>query len=155
MSTKKVEIVPGDALDCTGGYTNTGNFCALQYRRNSDDTVDGETIFVKTDCQTRVPLPMEQQDLIYRNKGVAYERGMYGAFAAAWNGPDSSKNGGVGAICFPDDGANISAYGLLDDYKTLYESLYKTPGQQILSSGTTLVSTDSLPTLLYKSLIMS
>src|SRR5690606_29527433 len=55
-------------------WETTGNYCATQLRRHPDGTVDGDTIFVKTDCDTRMPRPMEEQDEAYRREGVALPR---------------------------------------------------------------------------------
>ncbi|KAJ5159063.1 uncharacterized protein N7500_008714 [Penicillium coprophilum] len=49
------------------------NYCVDDLRRYSDSTVDGETIFVYTDCMTRRPLPMDQQSSTYSLPGVALD----------------------------------------------------------------------------------
>ena len=50
----------------------------------SNPTTKGDTIFVKTDCGTREPLPMEDQDPAYQHAGVALPRAMYEAYSATW-----------------------------------------------------------------------
>jgi hypothetical protein len=69
-----------------------GNICTDVQRLNSDGTVDAETIFVKTDCGTREPLPLEQQDPVYQKPGVPLDRGTYSLMAAGWDniGPAST-----------------------------------------------------------------
>ena len=49
------------------------DYCVDGLRQSPDGTVDGETIFVYTDCTTRLPLPMDQQTSIYGLPGVALD----------------------------------------------------------------------------------
>ncbi|KAI1266117.1 hypothetical protein F5Y18DRAFT_426006 [Xylariaceae sp. FL1019] len=44
--------------------------CATQQMTDSKGVPDGNTIFVKTDCKSKVPLPITEQDPIYRFTGV-------------------------------------------------------------------------------------
>ncbi|CAG7998852.1 unnamed protein product [Penicillium nalgiovense] len=64
-----------EAHRCVGDMHTSINYCVDDLRRYPDGTVDGETIFVYTDCMTRFPLPMDQQTSIYRLPGVALDRG--------------------------------------------------------------------------------
>jgi hypothetical protein len=57
------------------GMHTIENYCIDALRQYPDGTVDGETIFVYTDCMARLPLPMDQQTSIYRLPGVALDRG--------------------------------------------------------------------------------
>jgi hypothetical protein len=63
------------AYQCVHDMQTIKNYCVDDLRRYSDGTIDGETIFVYTDCVTRLPLPMDQQSSIYRLPGVAMDRG--------------------------------------------------------------------------------
>jgi hypothetical protein len=69
---------------CSGGFENIGNFCGSQARKNSDGSADGDTIFVRTDCQTREALPADRQDPIYRNPGVPLDRGALANILQSW-----------------------------------------------------------------------
>ncbi|KAJ6190269.1 hypothetical protein N7519_000290 [Penicillium mononematosum] len=64
-----------EAHRCMGDMHTSIDYCVDDLRRYPDGTVDGETIFVYTDCTTRLPLPMDQQTSIYRLPGVALDRG--------------------------------------------------------------------------------
>lgn len=73
---------------CLGDYTTTGNVCAQELRHNSDGSVDGETIFVRTHCDNRMPLPSGDQDPVYQKPGVPMDRGMQEAWAETWGKED-------------------------------------------------------------------
>jgi hypothetical protein len=60
---------------CVGNMHTIENYCVDALRQYPDGTVDGETIFVYTDCMTRLPLPMDQQTSIYGLPGVALDPG--------------------------------------------------------------------------------
>ncbi|KAJ5528837.1 hypothetical protein N7527_002230 [Penicillium freii] len=66
-----------EADRCVDTINTIENYCVDDLRRYPDGTVDGATIFVYTDCTTRLPLPMHQQTSIYRLPGVALDRGEY------------------------------------------------------------------------------
>lgn len=64
-----------EADNCVGDMQTIENYCVDDLRRYPDGTVDGVTIFVYTDCITRLPLPMaEQTSRIFRLPGVALDR---------------------------------------------------------------------------------
>ncbi|KAL8995624.1 MAG: hypothetical protein Q9169_004667 [Polycauliona sp. 2 TL-2023] len=44
----------------------------------------GDTVFVRTDCGTRLPLPMDMQDPAYNHPGVPLDRGEFEAVSATW-----------------------------------------------------------------------
>ncbi|KUJ17615.1 uncharacterized protein LY89DRAFT_733454 [Mollisia scopiformis] len=117
MTTAPVEwmdmggIVP---VPYCGVSTDIGNYCASEARKNSDGTVDGETIFVKTDCNTREPLPADEQDPVYQNPGVPMDRGVLTTMILSWpeqgpnqSGPDMSSSACV--KCTNDLGASSCA----------------------------------------------
>jgi hypothetical protein len=63
-----------EADHCSGNMHNLDDYCVDDLRLNPDGTVDGTTIFVYTDCATRLPLPMNQQtSRVYRIPGVALD----------------------------------------------------------------------------------
>lgn len=64
-----------EAHRCVDDMHTVENYCVDALRRYPDGTVDGETILVYTDCMTRLPLPMDQQTIIYRLPGVALDQG--------------------------------------------------------------------------------
>lgn len=53
-----------------------------------DGEPDGVVLFVKIDCVTRQPLPMDQQDPVYRQPGVPLDRGSYDIMVLSW--PDNT-----------------------------------------------------------------
>jgi hypothetical protein len=63
--------------DCVSDVQTIESYCVDDLRRYPDGTIDGVTIFVYTECMTRLPLPMAQQSSIYRLPGVALDRGEY------------------------------------------------------------------------------
>jgi hypothetical protein len=69
---------------CKWPYHNTQNVCAPEPWKNSDGTVDGETVFVKTDCGNRQPLHLDQQDAVYQQPGVPMDRGEYLSLITTW-----------------------------------------------------------------------
>src|SRR2546430_13796704 len=98
MSSQDVNVIPGGALDCVEGVTTTGNFCADQLRLNNDKSVDGETIFIRINCDNRMPLGNDQQDLVYQKPGVPLDRGLYSAFAS-WGDNDVSTSTASNVKC--------------------------------------------------------
>ncbi|PLN85513.1 hypothetical protein BDW42DRAFT_160637 [Aspergillus taichungensis] len=91
LSTQHVRAMPSPILPvywCLGDYTTTPNVCAQELRHNSDGTVDGETIFVRTHCDNRMPLPSGDQDPVYQKPGVPMDRGMQEAWAETWGKED-------------------------------------------------------------------
>lgn len=83
--------------------TTTGNVCVDDQRLNSDGTVDSETIFVKTDCVTRQPLP-DGQDPVYGQPGVPLDRGQYDIMAENWQSVGEASQGLAAST--PQCGAN-------------------------------------------------
>lgn len=69
---------------CVGTPSHIPNFCGNEPKRNADGTADGDTIFVRTDCATRAPLPNDQQDPVYQNPGVPLDRGVLAAIIGGW-----------------------------------------------------------------------
>ena len=127
MSAQEVDIVPGGALDCVGKLDLTGNFCADQLRRNNDDTVDGDTIFVRTDCETRMPLDPSKQDPVFRKPGVPLDRGMAEAFAQAWASADIiTASAGEDNKC-----GNADDSPLISDCTHAMSSLLAAPGDTV------------------------
>ena len=71
--------------DDRGKWSTTGNYCQSQLKRHPDGTVDGDTIFVRTDCSTRKPLPDDKQDDIYKRPGVPLPRVLQDAWATTFD----------------------------------------------------------------------
>ncbi|KAK9418565.1 hypothetical protein SUNI508_08053 [Seiridium unicorne] len=104
VTVKRIEIpfdgtytnVPGGSISetpigilanipwCTSPVTTTGNVCDGAPWKNSDGSVDGETIFVRKDCGDRRPLPADEQDPVYQKPGVALDRGSIAAMIDSW-----------------------------------------------------------------------
>lgn len=84
--------------------STSGNVCVAQQRLLPDGSAQGTTIFVKTDCVTTEPLPMDQQDPIYRQPGVPLDRGTYDALAESWKSIGAASQGLV--YSSPQCGAN-------------------------------------------------
>ncbi|KAL8770091.1 MAG: hypothetical protein Q9209_004129 [Squamulea sp. 1 TL-2023] len=63
----------------------------------------GDTIFVRTDCGTRLPLPMDLQDPAYNHSGVPLDRGDYDAVSATW-GLEVNALSGLSEISCEDIG---------------------------------------------------
>ncbi|KAL8787177.1 MAG: hypothetical protein Q9213_002393 [Squamulea squamosa] len=63
----------------------------------------GDTIFVRTDCGTRLPLPMDKQDPAYNHPGVPLDRGDYEAVSATW-GLEVNALSGLSEITCEDIG---------------------------------------------------
>ncbi|KAL4926736.1 uncharacterized protein BDV17DRAFT_268993 [Aspergillus undulatus] len=110
-----ISYYPGFQISCNHDKrTNIQNYCQKQLWRNQDGTVDGETIFVYTDCSNRMPLPMEEQDPVYQKPGVALDRGVYEAYANAWGNidrtvdADSLVSCGLGLQTEPTDIGNCT-----------------------------------------------
>ncbi|KAI1176529.1 hypothetical protein F4777DRAFT_262066 [Nemania sp. FL0916] len=62
---------------------NEGNVCdAIPWAVGGQ--ADGETIFVRTDCGTRQPLPADQQDPVYQKPGVPLDRGVVAQMLNTW-----------------------------------------------------------------------
>ena len=55
-------------------FENHPGFCVEQLVKYPDGTVSGDTIFVKTNCADRPPLPPDQQDPAYNHPGVPIDR---------------------------------------------------------------------------------
>lgn len=108
MSSQDVVSVPGGALDCEGHSNLIGNFCADQLRLNADKTVDGDTIFVKTNCETRMPLAPSRQDPAYRKPGVPLDRSVAEAFAAAWKDVDAISTSDNKVECESSEASPLS-----------------------------------------------
>lgn len=128
MSTQNVVTVPGGALDCDGDAQLTGNFCADQLKLNGDGKSDGDTIFVKTDCGTRMPLDPSKQDPAYQKPGVPLDRGTSEAWAAVWADADSISTSSKNDVACEVSNDIPS----MDDCTHAFESLLQFPGQQIL-----------------------
>jgi hypothetical protein len=62
--------------------------CVEQLRLNRDGSIDGETIFVRTDCGTRMPLGKDKQDPVYQKPGVPLDRGLQESWALTWEKND-------------------------------------------------------------------
>ena len=127
MSTQNVVTVPGGALDCDGDAQLTGNFCADQLKRNSDGKSDGDTIFVKTDCGTRMPLDPSKQDPAYQKPGVPLDRGTAEAWAAVWADTDSVSASSDDVKCETSD-----ASPAMDDCTHAFNSLLQSPSVGVL-----------------------
>ena len=127
MSSQDVGVVPGGALDCEGDTNLIGNFCADQLRRNDDKTVDGDTVFVKTDCGTRMPLDPSEQDPAYQKPGVPLDRGTAAAFAAAWADVDTISASANDVKCETSDNSP-----LMLDCTHAFASLLGSPGMGAL-----------------------
>lgn len=57
---------------CLGDMVGRDNWCVEDLRKAPGGMLDGTTIFVYTDCESRLPLPMSQQrSTIYKMPGVA------------------------------------------------------------------------------------
>ncbi|KAL2834380.1 hypothetical protein BDW59DRAFT_156312 [Aspergillus cavernicola] len=106
-----------------------------------DGTVNGETIFVRTDCSNWMPLPMEEQDLVYQKPGVALDSGVYEAYANAWGNIDQTVNAdslvscGLGLQTEPTDIGNCTQ---------ALEFLLQEPGTEIPREKKLLKATDVL-----------
>ncbi|KAH8896719.1 hypothetical protein GQ53DRAFT_818986 [Thozetella sp. PMI_491] len=76
---------------CGDPENHIQNFCSVDSKKNPDGTVDGDVIFVRTNCENREPLPMDQQDPIYGKDGVAMPRGELVTLLSTFsnNGPDN------------------------------------------------------------------
>lgn len=85
MSSQSVLGIPPVPV-CGGDVQSQENFCSSQPQKNPDGTADGDTIFVRTDCATRVPLDPSQQDPIYQNPSVPLDRGQLADILASWQG---------------------------------------------------------------------
>jgi hypothetical protein len=82
----------GNYFYCGNPEEHIQNYCAQEARRNPDGSVDGEVIFVRSDCETRLPLDMEHQDPIYQKPGVPMDRGQLQGILTTFgdNGPDKN-----------------------------------------------------------------
>lgn len=72
------------SFSCQGPMQNDRDFCGKAPKLQFDGRMDGTTIFVKTDCVTRKPLPMEDQDPIFRQPGVPLSRGDVTSMIRGW-----------------------------------------------------------------------
>lgn len=77
--------------ECAGPPTSIGNYCVSK-QRDPGGKPDGRTVWVKTDCVTNLPLPKNQQNPIYQQKGVAMHRG--GQMARALSDGAKQQHGG-------------------------------------------------------------
>ncbi|KAI0517622.1 hypothetical protein F5B22DRAFT_603557 [Xylaria bambusicola] len=73
----------GHALNYCVNVVTEGNVCD-EVTWTINGQADGETIFVKTDCTTREPLPLDQQDPIYQQPGVPLDRGLVASILNTW-----------------------------------------------------------------------
>lgn len=74
---------------------NIKNFCAEQpWHWPTKDDLDGQTVFIRIDCITRMPLPIKEQDPIYRMPGVPLDNGLQKLYAKAWKARDEIKTAG-------------------------------------------------------------
>ena len=88
-----------------GGVKTHGNVCISQGTKapGSEQTPRGDTIFVRTDCGNRKPLPMDQQDPAYNHPGVPLPRDEYEAFAATLDDGIEALSGTSDITCETDD----------------------------------------------------
>jgi hypothetical protein len=73
----------GGVLHCAGPESTMKNTCD-SYEWTVDGIADGQTIFVRTDCTNRAPLPNDQQDPIYQIPGVPLSREAVESMIASW-----------------------------------------------------------------------
>jgi len=73
--TASVDVAEVSTDECVAGdlsaLHNTANYCNVTPYVDSNGHADGEVVFVKVDCDTNAPLPMDQQDPAYRYPGVS------------------------------------------------------------------------------------
>ncbi|KAI0803524.1 hypothetical protein GGR55DRAFT_700080 [Xylaria sp. FL0064] len=82
FSHGKLHYVYPDFYYCDS-VVNEGNICD-EMPWTVDGKADGETIFVRTDCATRQPLPLDQQDPVYQRHGVPLDRGLVATMLNTW-----------------------------------------------------------------------
>jgi len=68
---------------CAELIDSNGPYCAEQVW-SPNGNPDGLVVFVKIDCLTREPLPMDQQDPAYAAPGVALPRSAFDTMMADW-----------------------------------------------------------------------
>ena len=83
MSTSVLRGIRG-YFYCDNPEEHTGNFCADQPWYTPDRAVDGEVIFVRTNCGDRSPPDPSQQDPIYQKLGVPMDRGKLADLLDGW-----------------------------------------------------------------------
>ena len=90
--------------------TTVGDVCVSQGNKapGSDKTPRGDTIFVRTDCANRKPLPMDQQDPAYNHPGVPLPRDDYEAFAATFEDGIGALSGTSEITCETDDSSPLA-----------------------------------------------
>ena len=132
MSTRSVSFLQPSTFFCDGETQTTGNVCADDIRLNPDGTADTETIFVKTNCNDRTPLPPNEQDPIYQNPGVPLDRGLYAALASEWAQVQPTTQGPApsSSQCGPAYDAPAS------DVETINQQLDNQGSQQCCTSST-------------------
>ncbi|KAL9594699.1 MAG: hypothetical protein Q9219_006884 [cf. Caloplaca sp. 3 TL-2023] len=90
-------------------WKTTRDVCIKQGNKEVPESKDGynvprgDTIFVRTDCGNRRPLPMDVQDPAYNHPGVPLDRGDYEAVSATW-GLEVNALSGISEITCEDIG---------------------------------------------------
>lgn len=84
---------------------DTGNFCATEMKKQRDGMQDTETIFVRTNCADRMPLPADQQDQIFqKHPELLLDRGVVASKFAAYFRSASSGGQTKGTGMDPNGG---------------------------------------------------
>ncbi|TVY31265.1 hypothetical protein LOCC1_G008877 [Lachnellula occidentalis] len=78
----------GAPTSCTARANVNEDVCMEQLHLNKDGSIDGETIFVRSDCATRMPLGKDKQDPVYQQPGVPLDRGLQESWASTWEKND-------------------------------------------------------------------
>ncbi|PKY08632.1 hypothetical protein P168DRAFT_278197 [Aspergillus campestris IBT 28561] len=124
--SQRVMFSPWPVHWCINDYKTTGNVCGDELRLNPDGSVDGETIFVRTNCENRMPLPAKEQDAVYQKPGVPMDRGTQEAWAKAWgNGDLTAANEDTAVKCETSDGS-----AKIEDCRHAFLSLLKYPDME-------------------------
>ena len=104
---------------CINNVT-TANMCSTSLQFNNDGgifsspTARGDTVFVKVDCGTHAPLPIDQQDPAYQHDGVALPRTLSDAYSQVFAKMDSAANATISVIPAPSCANQNPAPTLLD-----------------------------------------
>jgi hypothetical protein len=104
---------------CINNVT-TGNMCSTSLQLNNDGgifskpTARGDTVFVKVDCGTHAPLPIDQQDPAYQHDGVALPRALSDAYSQVLAEMESAANSANFVIPVPSCANQSPAPALLD-----------------------------------------
>jgi len=129
--------------DCEDDFQTKANACNSELLNantgrsasawGSGQDLKGDTIFVRTDCATHEPLPMDKQNPAYRHPGVAMPHDIRQEYTSFWKEQENASSLAINeakTACVTGDGAP-----LVDDCVDALQDMIGNPSNSIISSN--------------------